>query len=51
MYLGNFLMSIFTTSGADDAKVIGTIQAGLLIPFIWHLWKSNQTKSCGDINS
>ena len=43
-------MPIFTTRGASDPKVRGTIASGSLRPLIWHLAKSNQTYGYGGIN-
>ena len=41
---------IFTTRGAGDPSVIGTIETSLSVWFIWHLEKSNQTYGYGNIN-
>ena len=42
--------NIFTTRGAPDPKVIGTIESDSSSQFFWHLAKSDQTYSSGDIN-
>ena len=44
-----FLIPIFTTRGAPDPKVMGTIESGLLSCFFWHLEKSDQTYGSWDI--
>ena len=43
------LVPIFTTRGALDPKVMGTIESGLSRRFFWHLPMSNQTNGYGDI--
>ena len=46
-----FLMSIFTTRGGADPKVMGTVGSGSSMRFFWHLRKSNQTYGSWVINS
>ena len=44
-------MSLFTTRGGADPKVIGTVESGLSRCFFWNLAKSDQTYSYRDIKS
>ena len=43
-------MPIFITRGGGDPKVMGTVESGMSISFIWHLGKPNQTYGYGDIH-
>ena len=45
----HFLVSICTTRGAPDPKIMGTIESGLSTCFFWHLAKYDQTYHSGDI--
>ena len=42
-------MSIFTTRGGADPKVMGTVESGSSRWFFWYLAKSDWTYSYGDI--
>ena len=43
-------MSIFTTKGGADPKVMGTVESDSSRHFFWHLAKSDQTYGSQDIN-